>query len=88
MDFFRAFVTSATWDTDELIYFWGQKVKGHSSNRLVVVVTFSKQIVYLCLFVRLSVCDSKSYGAVFVCTVVLTYLHIQTVKCEFFISQL
>jgi len=30
IDFRQTFVTGASWDTDDLITFWGQKVQGHT----------------------------------------------------------
>ena len=51
MDFCQTFVTGASWDTDDLITFWGQKVKvqghtiaaeAHSTRRYRQVQLFLK----------------------------------------------
>jgi len=53
-DFRQTFVTGASWDTDDLITFWGQKIKGqghtvaaeaHSTRRYRRVQLF---LVHLC----------------------------------------
>jgi len=48
-DFRQTFVTGASWDTDELVRFWGQKVKrqGHSTTEYPKIFMFPRYLQYL-----------------------------------------
>jgi len=42
VDFDQTFVSGASWDKDELIRFWGQKVKGQDLTMIIKIANSSQ----------------------------------------------
>jgi len=61
MDFCQTFVTGASWDKDELIRFWGQKVKVTLSRRRRPALDAAVEFRFLVLgdFDDDSICDDS-----------------------------
>jgi len=58
IDFHQTFVSSASWDKDELLGFWGQKVKGqgHSMTKYAKhTIDEGVQSLTLCILVVLAI---------------------------------
>jgi len=63
LDFYKIVVASATWDKDELIKFWGQKVKGRDVRILTLLLVY-----YVCFFSSSYSSDHHLFYLYCICT--------------------